>query len=164
MTPDQTPPNAGQPAVPQGTNPQGQAPQGPDVPPRPAGAPPAPAPNQNAPQAAKDADKVAADKLQQQQRLAAEQQNTAEVRIVGQPGGPFSIDGADFGQPGELLIGGVRIDVTRWNDNSIKGVLPRGIKGDVLLKTSTGVRRGTYPPKPIVATTTTTTTVTTQTK
>lgn len=106
------------------------------------------------------ADKAAADKLAAEQTRAreeqikkdqlaqAQQKNSEEIRIVGVAGGPFNITGAGFGASGTLTVGGREIPTTRWDDNSIRGTLPPGVKGAVVLKTSSGERKGTFPSPP----------------
>lgn len=99
------------------------------------------------------ADKAAADKRagEQQakdQRAGAEELAKTPVIVVGDAklGGPFSISGSGFGgSKGTLTIGGRVFDTTRWNDVSVKGQLPPGVRGDVVLTTSSGVRRGVFP-------------------
>lgn len=72
------------------------------------------------------------------------------VVVVGTDGGPFNIDGEGFGSSGTLTIGGQQIKTTRWNDKSIKGTLPKGVKGAVVLQTGSGVRHGVFPAPPHV--------------
>lgn len=60
-------------------------------------------------------------------------------------GGAFSITGEGFGTQGSLTIAGEVIKTTRWTDRSIKGTLPAGLSGDVVLKTAKGTRRGKWP-------------------
>ena len=69
---------------------------------------------------------------------------TDPVEIVGGPG-PFAIYGTGFGDGGTLTVGGVVIKTSRWADYNIKGVLPEGAKGPIVLTTPSGVRHGTYP-------------------
>jgi hypothetical protein len=65
------------------------------------------------------------------------------VVIVGLPGEAFNIRSAGLGSLGNMSIGGVPVKITRWDDNQIRGVLPAGAEGTVMLN---GVARGVYPP------------------
>lgn len=67
------------------------------------------------------------------------------VVIVGRPGGAFNIDGVGFGGSGQLTIGGRVIVTTSWRDTRIKGQIPEGISGAVVLTTDSGVRHGVFP-------------------
>lgn len=122
--------------------------------------------------AAADA-RVAADKAAAADQKAAEQQMLADqkaaanellktpVIIAGTAGSAFSIDGPGLGDSGTLTIGGRVIPTTRWEDRTIRGQLPQGVRGDVVLTTPTGVRKGVFPHvrKEAVKTTTVTTEV-----
>jgi hypothetical protein len=111
--------------------------------------------------------KTAADKANEAQ-LAADQRakaahvNAQEVVIVGVEGSAFNINGVGFGGSGLLTIGGRPIPTTKWDDTKIRGQLPYGVAGAVVLTTSTGVRHGVFPHVPPVVTKTTTTTVETK--
>ena len=108
------------------------------------------------------ADKKAQEQMAADQRAAAEDRNKQPVLVVGAPGSVFSISGAGFGgSKGKLTIGGREVEITRWQDNSIKGLLPPAVKGAVELTTSSGVRKGIFPPPapPVAVVTTTVTTV-----
>lgn len=49
----------------------------------------------------------------------------AAFEFIGGPGTPFNINGKGFGeQVGQLSIGGYAVAPTRWNDTSIKGMVP----------------------------------------
>ena len=71
------------------------------------------------------------------------------VVINGRPGGPFSIDGDNFGDAkGEVRVGGRTLPVTRWNNQSIKGTLPADVKaGAVEVVTALGTLSGEFPAK-----------------
>lgn len=106
------------------------------------------------------ADKKKADQRAEDQKKLEAEQSKVPVIIAGDAvlGGPFSITGPGLGNGGVLTIGGREIPTTRWDDRSIRGELPPATKGDVVLKTDSGTRRGTFPPpKPVVAKVTTTT-------
>jgi len=117
-----------------------------------------------------DAEKAAADKAAQDkkaeeqaakdQRAEAEANAKIPVVIVGdsKSGGPFNIYGSGFGaSKGSLTIGGRTIDITEWDDVRIHGDTPPNTKGDVVLTTGNGVRRGVFPHvEPTVVKTTTT--------
>lgn len=100
--------------------------------------------------------KIAAD-----QRLAAEELSKIPVVVVGDEklGGPFSIHGSGYGSSGSLTVGGRLIPTTKWTDNTIKGQIPAGVKGAVVLTTAKGVRHGTFPHVLPIVTKTTTVTV-----
>ena len=53
----------------------------------------------------------------------------------GRVGGTFNIDGDNLGVLGTVLIDGQAVEVTRWNERSIKGMVPKeGFKpGDVVV-------------------------------
>jgi hypothetical protein len=106
-------------------------------------------------------DKEAADQIAADQKAAADEAAKQPVVIVGAAGGPFNVGGSGFGgSKGSLVIGGRAVHITRWNDTSIKGTLPLGVKGDVVLTTAEGqVRHGKFPHVPPVIVETTTTTV-----
>jgi hypothetical protein len=111
--------------------------------------------------------KEAADKKVEAQ-IAADQVakaahvNAEAVVIVGAGGSAFNINGVGFGGSGLLTIGGRPIPTTSWTDTKIRGALPYGVKGAVVLTTSSGVRHGVFPHVPPVVTKTTTTTVETK--
>lgn len=119
-----------------------------------------------------DADKAQADKVAADQKLYNEtveaDQKAREEELARQPinvvgstmGGPFTIGGVGFGSSGTLTIGGREIPTTRWDDNQIRGVLPPGVKGDVVIKTGSGERHGTFPTPPPQTETVTTQTIT----
>lgn len=68
--------------------------------------------------------------------------------IVGAPPGPFNVRGASFGSTrGSVSIGGHICPISGWRDDVIKGVLPVGVKGEVIVTTSNGVLKGTFPQK-----------------
>jgi len=115
--------------------------------------------------AAETAAKAAAEKqvqkheedLKKQQTAVVESAESATVVVHGREGGAFSIEGSGFGSKGTLSIGGQVIPTTRWDDRSIRGILPVGTRGIVELKTSNGTRYGAYPaPAPVPMTRTTT--------
>jgi hypothetical protein len=84
--------------------------------------------------------------------------NKQPVVIQGDPkgGGPFTILGDEFGtEKGTLTIGGQSVKITSWAEGRIKGELPTGVKGDVVLSTTNGTRHGKWPvpaPAPAAAT------------
>lgn len=80
----------------------------------------------------------------EQQRAQAEAYAKEVVEISGGPGA-FVIYGHGFGSSGSLTVGGREIKTTSWSDTRIKGTLPEGVKGDVVLTTPSGVRKGVYP-------------------
>lgn len=70
------------------------------------------------------------------------------VVIVGGPG-VFNINGPGLGKSGRLTIGGHDVPTTRWEDRTVRGEIPDGLKGEVVLETSDGViRKGVYPAAP----------------
>lgn len=93
--------------------------------------------------------------LEDQKTAAAELAKTPVV-VSGRAGGAFSIEGPGLGSSGHLTIGGRPISTTRWDDRSIRGVLPPAVKGAVVLTTDSGVRHGTFPAPVVVITKTTT--------
>ena len=116
-------------------------------------------------------DKAGVDAKANEERIAAEQRAAADARnaepviVIGDAklGGPFTIDGPGLGNSaGSLIIAGQVVKTTSWTDLHIKGTVPAGLKGEVVLTTDSGVRHGTWPyVKPVV---TKTTTVTVETK
>lgn len=106
-------------------------------------------------------DKKEADRVAAAQKAAV---NADPVIVEGDAklGGPFSISGTGFGTQGALIVAGQVIKTTKWQDNSIKGAMPAGLSGDVVLKGAFGERHGKWPyVRPVV---TKTTTVTVETK
>lgn len=67
------------------------------------------------------------------------------VVIHGSAGGAFSINGPGLGTGGTLTVGGQAIPTPRWEDRTIRGVMPPDAQGEVVLTTPNGVRRGTFP-------------------
>ena len=66
------------------------------------------------------------------------------VVIEGGPGA-FCIYGPALGTAGTLTINGVYIKTTRWDDLSVRGVLPEGLRGEIVLTRADGVvRKGVY--------------------
>lgn len=66
------------------------------------------------------------------------------IEIIGGPG-PFNIVGPGLGDNGRLTIGGIEIATTRWGDKSVRGQIPEGLEGEVVLTTTSGmVRKGVY--------------------
>jgi hypothetical protein len=108
---------------------------------------------------AKEAERVAA---LQKSAAAAIAATPVIIPGDGKHDEPLSITGEGFGMQGSLTIGGVVIKTTRWTDRSIKGVIPAGVRGAVVLTTAGGVRHGTFPH--VAPTVTKTTTVTVETK
>jgi hypothetical protein len=115
------------------------------------------------PSAAETAAKAAAeaqvkaneDLLRKQQAAVTESAASATVVVHGREGGAYAISGVGFGgSKGTLTIGGRPIDITRWEDHTIRGVLPVGVRGLVELKTDSGTRYGAYPAPPPVPTAT----------
>ena len=75
------------------------------------------------------------------------------IEIVGD-GLAFNINGPGLGLPGRLTIGGQDIPTTRWEDRTVRGQIPEGVRGEVVLMSGDGiVRKGHYPsvPKPAPA-------------
>lgn len=106
------------------------------------------------------ADKAAAEQALADQKALAEEQSKMPVIVHGTAGGPFSIDGTGFGGSGTLTIGGRTIQTVRWEDRTIRGTVPPGTRGEVVLTTASGVvRKGTFPYSPPQATRVTTTVV-----
>lgn len=73
-----------------------------------------------------------------------------EVTVVGRPGGPFNIEGEGFGTGGSVVIAGRTVEITRWNDRSVKGMLPADLPatGDVTLTPAGGTPfTGKWPAK-----------------
>lgn len=56
-------------------------------------------------------------------------------KFSGTAGTPFNVDGVGFGSGGTLSVSGRLIPTTRWNDTSIKGVLPKDLKGGEIVIT-----------------------------
>lgn len=79
------------------------------------------------------------------QRKAADAATSDEPVVIQGGPGAFAIYGRGFGGDGSLVIGGHVVKTTSWTDTRIKGELPEGVKGDVVLTSSSGVRRGVYP-------------------
>lgn len=94
------------------------------------------------------------------QLAAADQRANEPVVVIGRAGMAFTIDGPGLGSGGTLTIGGRPIPTTRWDDRSIRGTLPPGVSGDVVLNANGVTRRGTFPTP--VHEVTKTTTVTTE--
>ena len=91
------------------------------------------------------------------QKAAEEAVLKTPVIINGRAGGAFSIDGPGLGASGTLFIAGRVIPTTRWDDNSIRGILPPNVAGPIRLQTDKGDRTGVFPtPKINVVTKTTT--------
>lgn len=107
------------------------------------------------------ADKKALEQAEKDHKAAADAANAVPVVVTGDPilGGPANIYGSGFGSKGGLTIGGRPIDTSVWTDTRIHFNLPPGVKGDVVLTTGEGVRRGTFPHVPPTVTETTTVTV-----
>lgn len=95
--------------------------------------------------------------IQTDQRAAAEDVLKTPIVVVGAAGGPFNIRDENLGgSKGTLTIGGHPCPISAWGDGVIKGLLPTGVKGAVVLQTSLGTRTGVFPtPHPKVVTTTT---------
>lgn len=66
-----------------------------------------------------------------------------DIKVTGDSknGGPFVVEGDNFGPSGELKIGGVAIKSTSWSDTRIKGFAPAGLFGDVVVATAIGERK-----------------------
>lgn len=83
--------------------------------------------------------------------LAAEEKAAASAEslvLTGVRGGPFSIRGSGFGPSGSLTVNRVPvINITLWNDENVRGVLPGDVQGEVVLIPSDGgpTQRGHYP-------------------
>ena len=60
------------------------------------------------------------------------------IFISGNPGWEYSIKGSGFGTAGSLTIRGIAIPVERWDDENVRGHMPIGAKGDILLTPSRG--------------------------
>ena len=70
-----------------------------------------------------------------------------DIVVVGAAGFNFNIRGEGFGAAkGVLTIGTFPALISIWTDTLIKGLLPVGCKGEVVLITATGtIRKGTFP-------------------
>ena len=83
---------------------------------------------------------------------------TGPIHINGNPGWEYSIKGAGFGTAGSLTINGIAIPFERWDDENVRGHMPIGAKGDILLtpsrgrllKTASGDNPAEYAPAPPV--------------
>lgn len=63
----------------------------------------------------------------------------------GSAGGAFLINGAGFNQYGDVYVGGKQVTVTAWDQNRIKGLLPKDVdvNAEVMVVDGTGtVQRG----------------------
>lgn len=68
--------------------------------------------------------------------------------ISGWSGGVLHIRGKGFGIGGSLTIGGHNITTTKWDDDDIRGTVPVGVKGAVIITARDGtVQKGTFPHK-----------------
>lgn len=104
---------------------------------------------------------AAAAKITPEQQKAVDAAEVDRMKIVlsGLSPGVFCINGSGFGPSGSLTIGGVAItNITRWEDETVRGALPAGMKGQVVLTPSNGkpTRYGHYPelPRPLAVRTT----------
>jgi hypothetical protein len=73
------------------------------------------------------------------------------VQLAGVPGGAFAIEGSGFGDAaGTVVVNGVLVPTTRWNDHTIRGTLPANVTpGSVSITTATGaVVPGTFGAAP----------------
>ena len=98
------------------------------------------------------ADKAAADKAAADKAAAdkAAADKLPELKLYGRAGAGFSLYGNGFGPSGSLTVGGVAVtSITRWDDGNVRGTLPDGAKGEVVLTPGNGapVRRGVFPVK-----------------
>lgn len=101
-------------------------------------------------------------------KMLKEKAEQQEIRVVGKPGGPFTISGNGFGSagrqeppfPGQVLIAGRVVPITSWRDNSIKGTLPPDLpqKGEVEVTVNSPGQggqdrklKGAWPPAPRAA-------------
>jgi hypothetical protein len=92
--------------------------------------------------------KAEADRIAAAQRAEAEARNAEPVVVIGDAklGGPFNIDGPGLGNSaGSLTIAGQVIKTTSWTDLHIKGTVPAGLKGEVVLTTSSGGATRVWP-------------------
>jgi len=60
------------------------------------------------------------------------------IEIHGNPGWEYSIKGSGFGTAGSLTIKGIAIPTERWDDENVRGHMPIGAKGEILLTPSRG--------------------------
>jgi len=60
------------------------------------------------------------------------------IVIHGNPGWEYSIKGSGFGTAGSLTIAGIAIPTERWDDENVRGHMPIGAKGPILLTPSRG--------------------------
>lgn len=97
----------------------------------------------------KAAKKAEADKAAKQRLVErAAEFSKIPIVIVGD-NSAFNIDGPGLGVGGRLTIGGHDIHTTRWEDRTIRGQIPEGVKGEVVLTSTDGiVRKGVYPSPP----------------
>jgi hypothetical protein len=59
--------------------------------------------------------------------------------LSGAPGSAFSVDGPGLGTGGTLTVNGVVVPTTRWDDRSIRGILPVDAKpGPVVIQQTGG--------------------------
>jgi len=84
-------------------------------------------------------------------KMLQDRAQSQQVRVVGKPGGPFTINGQGFGNssgqapwPGQVIIAGRAVPITSWRDGSIKGTLPPDLpeKGDVEVTINSGAATG----------------------
>lgn len=74
----------------------------------------------------------------EEDKAAAANVKKSAFIFAGRAGEPFSVSGEGFGSSGSLTIGGTPIETSRWNDRSVKGFVPVGAKGAIVLTTTTG--------------------------
>lgn len=88
---------------------------------------------------------------QERAKMLSQQAGIPEGQIVvsGRAGGPFMIQGADFGMvPGTVVVGDRNVEVTRWNNRSIKGMMPQDIRpGNVTVKVGDKTYTTKWPPQ-----------------
>lgn len=97
-------------------------------------------------------DKPASEKAQDlsQTTVAVAERETISkggMVIAGSPGFPFNIRGKGFGsKKGTVLFAGRQVDITRWDDNVIKGFLPPDVEpGEVIVRPVDGpVQKSKY--------------------
>lgn len=108
---------------------------------------------EKAKEVAKGAPETTAEQDAKAVKAAATTTKPVPVAVVGRPGGPFTIDGTGFGNAmGSVSISGRTVEITRWKDTSIKGMLPADLApGDVVVKSVSGELKGKWPPDPPAA-------------
>lgn len=70
-----------------------------------------------------------------------------DFTVVGVAGGIVNVRGAGFGTArGQMTVGGYGVPLSSWQDTVIKGLLPFGVKGEVVVTTASGAKqKGVLP-------------------